>query len=268
MAEWVAGNSGAWRVARLRENDRILVIEFPSLAEQGAAMNRVAALMEKADAPRDRVLSDAELAELIARHGASAQTFYEGHDYDSASMTRFFSLAAAQRQPLNPHEERLRRVLVQTGFLGQDVPLSASSGTQAVITFTAVQADDPATPVDETVDELRRHAVLRHEYSHGWFFTRPAYREHCRRFWQHALTTTQREAIRTLLAELGYDRGNEELMVNEAQALLMHTPDSRAFDPASVGLSPGQMAALRHRFWQDAPRDEADRPGFGASGTR
>jgi len=41
-------------------------------------------------------------------------------------------------------------------------------------------------------------------------------------------------------------------MLNEAQALLMHTPDTRAFDPASVGISPGEMAALRRRFRQDA----------------
>jgi hypothetical protein len=215
-------------------------------------MNRVAALLEKAGAPRDRVLSDADLAALIARHGDNARTFYGGHDYDNAGMARFFGLAAAQRLALNPQEDRLRRLLVQTGVLRENAQGPAANGVQAVITFTAIQADDPTTPVDETVDERRRASVLRHEVSHGWFITRPAYREHCRRFWREALTTTQRESIRTFLAGLGYDRGNEELMLNEAQALLMHTPDTRAFDPASVGISPGELAALRRRFRQDA----------------
>jgi len=152
------------------------VIEFPDLAEQGAAMNRVAALLEKAGAPRDRVLSDADLAAFIARHGDNARTFYGGHDYDNAGMARFFGLAAAQRQVLNPQEDRLRRLLVRTGVLREGAQGLVANGVQAVITFTAIQADDPTTPVDETVDERRRASVLRHEVSHGWFITRPAYR--------------------------------------------------------------------------------------------
>lgn len=258
ISELLAGNSGDWRVARLRENRQILVIEFPNLAEQGAAMNRLAALLEKAGTPRDRVLSDAELAALIARNGDNAQTFYGGHDYESESIARFFRLATAQRQALTRQEERLRQVLVQTGLLGEEVSGPAVTGLQAVITFTAIQADDPATPADEAVDERRRESVLRHEFSHGRFFTRPAYREHCRKFWRGTLTTMQREAIRTHLAKLGYDRSNEELMLNEAQALLMHTPDTRAFDAATVGIAPGELAALRRRFWKDAPRDSVE----------
>jgi hypothetical protein len=253
IAELLAGKSRDWRVARLRESGRILVIEFPDLAQQGAAANRIAALREKADAPRDRVLSDPELSALIARHGDNAQTFYAGHDYDDAAMAQFFRLAAAQRQPLNPQEERLRRLLVQAGFLGEGAQAVASSHAQALVTFTAVQADDPATPLDETVDKRRRESVLRHEYSHGRYYTSPTYREHCRRFWREALTTLQRESMRAYLARLGYDRSNEDLMVNEAQALLMHTPDTRAFDAASVGIAPKELAALRRRFLQKAP---------------
>ena len=101
IPELLAGNSRDWRVARLRENRQILVIEFPNLAEQGAAMNRLAALLEKAGTPRDRVLSDRELTALIARNGDNAQTFYGGHDYEGAAMARFFRLATAQGQVLN-----------------------------------------------------------------------------------------------------------------------------------------------------------------------
>jgi hypothetical protein len=259
IPELLAGHAKDWRVARLRENGRILVIEFPDLAQQGAAANRIAALREKADAPRDRVLSDAELSALIARHGDNAQTFYAGHDYDDAAMAQFFRLAAAQRQPLNPQEERLRRLLVQAGLLGEGAQEAASSHTQALVTFTAVQADDPATPMDETVDKRRRESVLRHEYSHGRFYTSPTYREHCRRFWREALTTLERESMRAYLAQQGYDRGNEDLMINEAQALLMHTPDTRAFDARSVGIPPKKLTALRRQFSQKVPRDAPDK---------
>jgi len=253
-AELLAGHSHDWRAARLTENPSVLVIEFPNLAAQGAAMNRLAALLEKAGAPRDRVLGDADLAALIARAGDNAQTFYQGHDYDGPGLARFFALVAHQQLPLNAAEQRLRALLVASGVLEQD-PTSGLQprGVQAIITFTATQADDPATPVDESVDERRRDSVLRHELSHGVYFTQPAYREHCRRFWHEALTEDQREALRRYLAGIGYDRSNEELMLNEAQAFLVHTRDTRAFNATAVGLPEATLASLRARFLKTMP---------------
>lgn len=264
VAEWLAGHSTDWRVARLQENAAVLAIEFPSLAAQGAAMNRMAALLEKADAPRDRVLTDSELAALIARAGDNSQTFYQGHDYDGAGLARFYALVLKQGQPLNPPEQRLRQVLLSHGLLVDTAQGLRPQGTQAVITFTATQPDDPSTPVDETVDERRRDSVLRHELSHGRFYTRPAYREHCRRFWREALSEAQRASMRRFLAGLGYNQRDEELMLNEAQALLMHTPDVRAFNAEAVGIPQAELAELRTRFWRSLPAN-ADEPAVGAA---
>ncbi len=258
MAELLAGHSADWRVARLHESPAVLVIEFPNLAEQGAAMNRLAALLEKADAPRDRVLGDNELAALIARAGDNAQTFYLGHDYEGRGLARFYALVGQQGLALNAQEQRLRGVLLAAGMLSEGPDGLQPRGEQALITFSATQADDPATAPDESVDELRRQAVLRHETSHGRYYTRAAYREHCRRFWHEALNDVQRELIRRYLATLGYDRHNEDLMLNEAQAFLMHTPDTRAFDAASVGIPPPVLAELRTRFWRSMPADAMD----------
>lgn len=253
LSEFLAGNSADWRIARLRENSSVLVVEFPSLAAQGLTMNRMAALLEKADAPRDRVLNDTELAALIARNGDNMQTFYQGHDYDGGGLARFYALVDRQRAPLNPGEQRMRQLLVEQGLLSETPEGLKPLGTQAVITFTATQKDDPATPMDETVDERRRESVLRHESSHGRFYTRPAYREHCRRFWREALNDGQREAFRRYLGSLGYDRKDEELMLNEAQAFLMHTPDTRAFNAQGVGIPEEVLAELRTRFWRTMP---------------
>lgn len=261
MATWpalslpglLAGHSKDWRVARLQENPAVLVIEFPSLAVQGSAMNRMAALLEKGDAPRDRVLGDAELAALIARAGDNAQTFYQGHDYDSSALARFFNLASRQAQALNSDERRLRALLLEGGWLAEGPAGLQPAGAQALITFSATQPDDPRTPVDETVDERRRDSVLRHELSHGRYFTDAVYREHCRRFWREALTEAQREAFRRYLAGIGYDRHNEELMLNEAQAFLLHTPDTRAFNAEAVGIAAPLLADLRTRFWRTLP---------------
>lgn len=254
VGELLARRAPDWQLARLRGNPAMLVIEFPSLAEQGAAMNRAAALIEKSGAPRDRVLGDAALRELIRRHGDSAQTFYQGHNYVAEQLARFFTLAARQRQALNAHEERLQRLLVDAHVLARAGDATLAQGLQAVISFTAAQRDDPATTADETIDERRRESVLRHELSHGLFFTNRAYRDHCWRFWRERLSEDERDKLRRMLAGLNYDAGNEELLVNEAQAFLMHTPDERAFGAASLGITDSQLAELRRRFMRGAPR--------------
>ena len=265
LSELLAGNSPDWRVARLKENTAVLVVEFPNLSAQGEAMNRMAALLEKADAPRDRVLDDTALAALITRSGDNLQTFYQGHDYNGAGLARFYRLVDGQTQVLNAQEQRMRQLLIAQGLLMASPEGLRPVGSQAVITYTAIQKDDPTTPLDETIDERRRESILRHEASHGRFFTRPAYAEHCRRLWREVLDDAQREAFRRYLATLGYDRKDEELMVNEAQAFLLHTPDTRAFSAEGVGISDEVLAELRTRFWRTLP-PEAEEPAQAAAG--
>ena len=248
VEELLAESPVEGRATRLAGNPRVLVIQFPSLQAQGAAMNRIAALVEKTGAPRERVLGDPELAEFIAQSGDSPATFYLGHDYGGGDLARFYRLAAEQRVTLNDAERRLHGILVAARLLaGDGVATAAIDPPQALVTFSAVQRDDPATEADETVDAVRREAVLRHELSHGEFLTRSSYRAHCERFWR-SLTQADRERFRRHLAQLGYDTGNETLVVNEMQALLMHTPDPRAFSAADLGVGEEELAAWRRRF--------------------
>jgi hypothetical protein len=248
VADLLAGHASDWRVLRLQGRPDIVVIEFPGLAEQGATMNRIAALLEKSGAPRDRVLDNAALQRLIVANHDNAQTFYEGHDYRSAGLAHFFNLAHQQQLLLGPQEQRLLRQLLDIGLLVDAAPELRASGEQALITFSAVQLDDPRTSIDEGLDARRRESVLIHELSHGEFFTRPAYRAHCWRFWRERLTERERLQWRQLLVRLDYDPSNEELLVNETQALLMHTPDLRAFAGASLGVRETLLADQRRRF--------------------
>lgn len=245
-----------WRVARLQGNAAVLVIEFPGLLAQGQAMNRAAALLEKRAASRERVLDDAALAALIRASGDNAATFYLGHDYRAEDLARFFSLAQSQGVALGAAELRLRRLLLDIGMLAEAGAGAAAayraSGPGAVVSFSAAQADDPATAPDEGMDEQRRASVLRHELSHGEFFTKPAYRAHSWRFWRQ-LSDAERVTWRRYLHGLGYDSADEELMVNEAQALLMHTPDARDFNAAALGVSATALEAQRLRFQLSAP---------------
>ncbi|MGL6110391.1 MAG: hypothetical protein ACRC2B_09865 [Rubrivivax sp.] len=259
-----APKSADWRAARLHDNASILAIEFPGLTEQGRAMNRLAAMYEKRDGSRDRVLTDAELERLLRTSGDSVASYFQGHDYTADMLARFFSLAVAQRIQLSAQELRLRALLVDAAVL---LPTNEgsyrSNGQQAVISFTAVQDDDPATEADEAVDARRRESVLLHELSHGEFFTRAAYRAHCSDFWRRQMSERERKLFRQYLERLDYNPRDEELMINETQALLMNTPDGRAFNAAGVGVSEDELARLRAKFRRGDPR-----PGVGAAPAR
>ena len=245
-------NNGDWQVHRLAGNPAVLVIEFPTLAAQGEALNRAAALIEKKGGSRSAVLSDTQLQALIRSAGDSAATFYYGHDYTAADLARFYSLAQGQGTPLNTAELRLRQLLQDAGLLSASpgAPATGWRGADpgALVSFPAVQGNDPRTPRDESVDPARRASVMRHELSHGRYFTDRAYREHCAFFWRSLLREDERELWRRYLASQGYDRGNEDLMINETQALLMHTPDKRDFNAAELRLGDAELEGLRDRF--------------------
>lgn len=249
------GKASDWRVARLQSNEFVLVIEFPNLLEQSLAFNRTAAFIEKKRSAGDRVLTDLELAALVKQSGDTGETFLFGHDYTAEQMRQFFSQAERQKIGLNPQELRLRAVLLEAQLLqetegssGHTASRLHANGQQAVVSFSAIQADDPTTDVNEEVDAVRRESTLRHELSHGEFFTRPLYQKQSWAFWQKGLSSAERALFRHVLARMDYDPNNEPLMVNETQAFLMHTPDARAFDASHLGLTQAQLQVLRSRF--------------------
>ena len=254
FAEIVGFVSRSLRVVRFAGNDRILVFDFPNLTSQARALNRLAVLVEKPGAPRARVLGDAELAAYLAGAGTSAETLYFGHDYRAADVARFFNLARAGGIALNPDELALRGALIGHRFMRlTDGGYQAIPPDQALVSVVQLQADDPATPADETVDPGLRATILRHELSHGVFFTDRAYREYCERFWRRAMSNRERELFRRFLDSAGYDPANEPVMINEAQAFLMHTSDARAFSAAHLGVTEAALADLRRRFAKNAP---------------
>jgi hypothetical protein len=221
-------------VFRFADNPNIVVLDFASLHEQGKMLNRVAALTEKANLPRDRVLTDEELDAAIVKRGDTVETFYYGHDYPAGALVRFFALADAQHIQLDPQEERLRAVLRQLGW----------SGPNAVGGLISL----PAVGSAATVTMAARTSILRHELSHGEFFSDPEYAGYVLNFWLTALTEAERANIRKFLASEDYDVTDEVLMYNEMQAYLMFTRDPKFFRPELVGLTPGRLADIQARF--------------------
>jgi hypothetical protein len=226
-------------VFRLADRPRILVLDFASLHQQGEMLNRVAAFVEKAGLPHDRVLSDGDLSAAIQSRGDTVETFYFGHDYAASSLARFFALADSGGIRLNPEEERLRALLRQENWFAPGV--------------TAGLISVPAVGSEPRITASVRSAILRHELSHGEFFSNPEYAAYVHNFWLTKLTGDEREAVRRFLGSEGYDAADEELMYNEMQAYLMFTRDPLFFTPDLLGMTQERLSALQVSFLSDMP---------------
>ncbi|MBB3896874.1 hypothetical protein [Roseococcus suduntuyensis] len=219
-------------------NPLVFVLDFPDLASQGAAMNRAAALIEKARTPRDRVLDDTALAAAIAADRNTPDDYYFGHNYRASDLARMFALAERDGIALNPQEEWLREqvALVRSLAPGRDAAILTVPGLGPEVT--------PAL----------RAAILRHELAHGQFFTLPMFAAHVMTVWHRGMTEQERAAIRAFLGREGYDTAQEEMMANEAMAYILHTPDREVFDPVrELGWDEAQVARIRALFAEGAP---------------
>ncbi|MDE2197729.1 MAG: hypothetical protein KGJ41_01800 [Rhodospirillales bacterium] len=238
-AQILANDAGALTVFRFIPNPRVLVLDFASLHTQAQMLNRVAALTEKSGLPRDRLLDDAALASAIRAAGETPDTYYYGHDYSAAELRRFFRLAAADGTVLTAEEQRLRELLAEVGFL-------RPGALGAIISIPHVGAD-------KLVDRGARATILHHELSHGEYFSNPVYAEYVHQFWRGAMQPADRAAFTRFLASEAYDGSDLDLMMNETQAYLMHTPDPRFFNAASVGMSEAALDRLRTVFLRGMP---------------
>ena len=239
-AELLAQKADALVAARFAANTRILVLDFPTLTAQGQAFNRMAAFLEKMGLPRDRVLNDTEMTAAILADKATVETYYYGHDYRAADVARFYAAVDRQGLPLAPQEVQLRALLEREGLL--------KPGTNAAVISIPREDSDPF------VDASGRASLLRHELSHGEYFTNPDYATFSRRFWVEVMDETDRAAFRGFLTRQDYDPANEDLLVNEMQAHLMHTTDVRYFNARDCGLPLERVAALRASFLAQMPR--------------
>jgi hypothetical protein len=231
--------AGEFRAYPFAPAPAILVLLYPTLHAQALAMNRIGAFVEKAGAPHDRVLDDAALDQAVAASGEKFDSYYFGHDYRAADLARFFATAERDGVRLRPAERNLRALLAARGMM-------AASAVGAIITLPPLSADPP-------VDAAARATILRHELSHGLYFTDGAYAAYTKEFWDGQLSADQRALFRAFLGREGYDTNNEDLMRNEMQAYLVHTADPRYFNAASVQMAAATLAELRNDFVKGMP---------------
>ena len=72
----------------------------------------------------------------------------------------------------------------------------------------------------KTADSGNNAATLLHESMHGLFYSYPKLREATLDYWNGSLSAEERHAFETYLSDLGYDAGNETLVVNEFLAYM------------------------------------------------
>ena len=230
---------------RFSDDPNIFVAIFPSLHMQAKALNRVAAFVERPDVPRDHVLTDSALFAVMGHTPTMFDTYYYGHDYRSADLSRFQDIADLDGAKLNEDERNLLWRLRKSGFFAHD--------DTALITLPPHG--------DGLLDPSARATILHHELSHGAYFTDPIYTAYVETFWT-SLSEPERTAFRQFLEGEGYDSGNDDLMRNETQAYLVFTADPRMFDPNRIGVP--EATTLRQRFIAgmtlDWLRKDADPP--------
>jgi len=253
LPEILASDARELRVFRPAGNENILVFKFATLGDQARALNRVATFIEEKGAPKQRILSEPELADYVKAHGATPESFYMGHDYSAAELVRFFASAAHDSLALNADEEAVRRILIEEGAIRlSNLGYEEVAPAKALISFAQRQRPDATDASDPDYASLR-YTIIQHELSHGIYFTNSIYSGYCIEFWHHGLTEAERASFRAFLGGLGYDTDNEEIDMNEMQAFLMHTPDPRAFSAKLLRVSDAELRSLRERFAQRAP---------------
>ena len=238
-AEILAQPTDQLVAVRFEPNPQILVLDFPSLTAQGLAFNRLAAFIEKRGMPRDRVLDDVELTAALELDHSTVATYYYGHDYKAEDIARFYTTARGQNLILGAPEQELHLLLERAGML-------VDGANAAVISI-------PRVGSDAFVDASGRASLLRHELSHGEYFTNPIYAGFVRQFWAEQMTAADRAAFRNFLSQQGYDPENDDLMANETQAHLMHTTDGRYFNARDCGIPLGRINVLREKFVAQMP---------------
>ena len=252
FSQIVGSRTGQLSVWRYADNPNIYVFDFPGLAYQGRSFNRITQFTEQQTSePYPRVLNEQEMALRLAAARRSESDFAFGHDVMVHELVQFFNFAQRDKVPLNKEEADIRDFLVAQGMMRDWRGFwQALEPNTVILSIPQTQEKSPGEPL---INATARYAILLHEMAHGEYYTNPYYTQYCRRYWQESLSEPQREAFKTFLGKYGYATGFEELMINEAQAYLMFTPDLSSFSARKLGVPQQELEAMREAFRKGKP---------------
>lgn len=244
-----SGELAVWRYA---DNPKIYVFDFPGLAYQGRSFNRITQFTEQqVNEPYPRVLTEEEMAAHLAAARRSESDFAFGHDVLVHELVQFFNFALRDKVALNQEELAIREFLLEQGMMREWRGfMQAVQPNTVILSVPQTQQKSAGEPL---INPTARYAILLHEMSHGEYYTNPYYEKYCQRFWQETLTGPQREAFKNFLGKYNYATGSEALLMNEAQAYLMFTPDPSSFNARKLGVTVAELEAMRDAFRKGKP---------------
>lgn len=240
------------------EAERVLILDMPNLREQGKMFSRIVVFLEKGNTPKTRILTTGELQEWMKDSHTSIEQLTAGNNMHVADLVRFFNTAHQQGEPLTHNERRLLDLLQNWNVLREvDSQWVLVEPDRFLVTIP--QSSMVRGCKQCLVTAAQRCTILEHEMSHAKFALDNDYREHTLRFWFKTMSLDVREKFVSFLTSRGYDPNNHELMIDEMQAFLMHTPDTAMFSASELGVTHADLEDLRQAFNKSAALAAEDR---------
>ncbi|MEP7083598.1 MAG: hypothetical protein ABI854_02585 [Betaproteobacteria bacterium] len=257
-----AATSTVFSTYVLRDNERTLVLDFPTTRDQAKMFARLILFIERTGASKTRVMTVPEVQKWLRDNAVQFDTLTIGNNMRTGELARFFNSARFQGEPVTIDEQRLYDWLLQMQLLREE-----DSGVAVVdperILVSIPQASTVPGCAGCSVSAAQRAVILQHELSHARFATDTVYQNYSMWFWSNSMSLVAREKFSRFLRARGYDSSIRELCANEMQAFLMHTPDPAMFSAADVGMTEAELYDLRRRFAEGIspkPRASAERP--------
>lgn len=231
----------------LQNNPRVLVLDMPNVEDQSRVFARLVIFIERSSAPRHRILSVDEVLKWRIANKETLATLTIGNNIRANDFVQFFNTARLQGEPITEDENWLLAHLIEYGVI-QAVANGYESVMPEKIVISVPQVSKVEGCANCTITPLKRDLISRHEFAHARFITDQIYRHYVWWFWHNILTSQQRTDVSKYLRSLGYDLSAPDMLVNEMQAFLIHTPESEFFSSRGAGLTAKQMAALQADF--------------------
>ncbi len=233
---------------RLDGDPRVLVLDMPDVVDQARVFARIVIFIERVGAPRSRILSVNEVKKWQAANKETLATLTIGNNIRADDFALFFNTARFQGESVTEDEQWLLARLLEHGVLYERNG-GYESGAPEQIVISAPQPSRPLGCANCAITQAQRELILLHELAHARFITDQVYRNYVWWFWHNALSAEQKAAITRYLKSLGYDINAPDMLVNEMQAFVLHTPESEFFSSKAAGLTSDQLGYLRASFW-------------------
>jgi hypothetical protein len=231
----------------LKGNERTVVLDFPTTLAQARMFGRVILFIERDGTSKTRVMTVAEVQKWLVKNTKTLDTLTMGNNIRASEFARFFNTARLQEEPLTTDERELYDWLLQMQLLREEeLGVAVVEPEAIVVSVPQVSTVQGCAPCSVSAEQ--RRVTVEHEFSHARFATDIPYQNYVGWFWSNGMNTVVRSKFTQFLRKRGYDTSIRELVINEMQAFLMHTPNPAAFNASDVGMTEAELTELRQRF--------------------